>query len=248
MFGNYSFETAVESWRECLRLLKGHKSELPEWLPSSEQWHFRHFFASVNLVPANEADDCRYEYLNLSLGLIPGGVLKQFSSPVEYLKWPRRRFFSASFFILSNESELETLTMLLPQSSSAIVDMTTYTDDIDSAIRHLHVTASGMPVTFLVTHKHAKTSALIATMPDCLLVNEIEPLSIAQEFSLEGYPAAYLELAERHMRFSSFRMKSGRLARLSAVPYVIADRYARWKGRFKTVFIWISRGLGIRRF
>jgi len=248
VFGNYSFETAVESWRECLRLLKDHKSELPEWLPSSEQWHLRHFFAYVNLVPANEADDRRHEYLKLSLGLIPGCVLIQFSSPAEYLNSPSRRFFAASIFILSNENELETLTMLLPLSSGAIVDMTAYADDVDIAVRHLRGTASGMPVTFLVTHKHAKTSALIATTPDYLLVNEIQPSPIAQEFSLEGYPAAYLELAERHMRFSSFRMKSGRLARLSAVPYVIADRYARWKGRFETVFMWIKWRLGFRRF
>ncbi len=248
VFRNYSFEAAVESWRECLRLLKDSKVKLPQWIPSSEQWHHRHFFASVNLVPANKAEDPRYEYMKLALGLIPGCTHVQFSSPAEYLNWPTRRLFSASIFILSIKREIETLIMLLPQSSGAIVDMTAYTDDFDSAVRHLRAQASGTPLTFLVTNMHAKTFVSVSNMPDCLLVNEIEPLSIAQEFSLDGYPAAYLELAERHIRFSSIIMKSGRLARLRAIPNIIVYHYARWKGRFETVFMWIKWRMGFRQF
>jgi len=245
VFSNYSFESAVESWRKCLRMLKDNKSELPEWIPSSEQWPV---FAFVHLGSVVE-EDRRYEYLQLSLNAIPGCTLQQFTSVSEYLNSPIRRSFTASIFFISNENELQALTVLLPLSASIIIDMTTYGDDADSAVRHLRETASGVPMTFLVTHEHTKTSGLITTIADCVLLNEINPSSIAQEFSLAGYPAAYLELAERHIRFTPHkRMKSGRLARLSAIPYVIADRYARWKGRFETVFMWIKWRLGFRRF
>jgi len=245
VFSNYSFESAVESWRKCLRLLKDYKSELPEWIPSSKQWLI---LAFIHLGPVIE-EDRRYEYLLLSLNAIPGCNLQQFTSASEYLKSPIRRSFTASIFFLSNEKELEALTVLLPLSARAIIDMTTYSDDVDSAVRHLRATASGVPMTFLVTHEHTKTSALITTIADCVLLNEINSSSIAQEFSLAGYPAAYLELAEIHIRFSSHkRIKSGRLARLSAILNVIANRYARWNGRFATVFMWIKWRLGFRRF
>lgn len=246
VFSRYSFESAVESWRECFRLLKDHKSEIPGWIPSSAQIPL---FAYVDLAPANGADrpDRRYEYLKHSLDVLPQAFLAQFSSAAEYLKSPTRRYFAGSIFFLSNEKELQTLSVLLPLSASAIVDMTTYGDDLDSAIRHLRGSASGVPITFLVYPEHANRSALSTSIPECVFLDEIKPSLITQEFSLAGYPAAYLDLAERHLRFGSQRMRSSRFARLSAVPYVIADRYARWKGRFETVFMWIKWRLGFRQ-
>lgn len=244
VFRNYSFETAVESWRECIRLLKDQKSELPDWIPPAG---LTAFIAYVNLVPANETDDLRYKYLTRSLSSMPGSLTFQFSSASEYLESSSRRFFSASIFIISSEKELETLTILLPLSNSVIVDMTTYGDDVDSAIRHVRGAASGLPMSFMLTHEHAETSVLIKTMPGSVLLVEIKPMPIAQELSLLGYPAAYLELVERHIRFGTWEMKSGRFARLCALPNVIADRYAHMKGRFETVFMWLKWRLGFRQ-
>jgi hypothetical protein len=244
VFSHYSFESAVESWQECFRLLKDHKSELPEWIPLPDQ---APIFASVNLSPANGTDrpDRRYEYLRLSIVSLHRSYLEQLSA-LEYLRSSIKRSFAASIFFLSNEKELQTLSALLPLSTSAIVDMTTYHNDVDGAISHLRGATSRVPMTFLLSPEQAKMSALSTIMPECVLLDEIDPSSIAQEFSLAGYPAAYLDLAERHICFGPIRSRS-RLARLRAVPYVIADRYTRWKGRLETVFMWIKWRIGFRQ-
>lgn len=240
---NYSFESAVESWRECLRLLKEFKSEVPEWIPLSKQ---RPLYAQVHLRSSNEVDH-RYEYLKLSIGALPMATLLHFNSASEYLKSPVRPFLAASIFIISNKKELEPLSVLLPlQSFGAIVDLTTYGDDVGCAVSYLREVASGVPMTFLVTHEHTKASA-IATVQDCVLVaNRFSP--IAQEFSLEGYPAAYLELVERYIHLGQHEIRLGHHLRLSAVAHVIGDRYALWKGRFESVLMWMKLRFGFRRF
>lgn len=246
VFRNYSFSAAVQSWRECLHRLKDSKSVLSEWIPFPDQLPM---FAYVNLSSTTGLDssDPRYEYLVESLNAIPSSSLIRFSSVRDYLMSPSRRHFAASIFFLSDENQLKTLKELLPLSRSVIVDMTIFAADVNDAIRHLRETASGVPMTFLVSSECDNNFALNTIMSECVLLDEIKPSSIAQEFSLAGYPAAYLEVAERHIRFGSQRMRSSIFARLNALPYAIADRYKRWKGRFETIFMWIKWRLGSRQ-
>lgn len=244
VFSNYSFDASVESWRECLRLLKDQKSNSPEWIPSSKQ---RPPFAFIHLGPANEQDP-RHEFLRFALQSLEVLTLVKFTSAAEYLKSPIRRNFAATIVFLSNEKELQELTVLFPLSNSLIIDLSTYVDDVDGTLHHVQGAASGVPMTLLVTCQQTKTSSLIPTMLNCVSVDEIKPSAVAHEFSLAGYPAAYLEVSERHMRFAPLiRVKSGRLSRLSAVPHMIADSYARWKLRFETVLTWVKWRLGFRQ-
>jgi hypothetical protein len=246
VYKNYSFESSIDSWRECLRLLKDQKSELPEWIPSSKQWPL---FAFINLDSANEQKDSRHEYLLNGLSVISKCTLIKFENISEYLSSPIRFNFAACIIFLANEKEMKDLTELLPTLTSAIIDTSTYSDNLDSALRHLQAAALGVPMTFLVASEQTKTSSLIPTMLNCVSVDIKKLSGFVNHFSLAGYPAAYLEIAERHIRFTSSQIvKSGLRSRLSAVPHMVFNLYVRWKRQFDTVFMWIKWRLGFRQF
>ena len=244
VFGNYSFESAVESWRECLLKLEGHEPGSPEWLPSPKQ---HPIFAVLHLGRENKTDR-RPEYLISACQGIHGALLERFAGAEDYLKSSFRRTVCASLFLVDDENGLETLSQLIALSKSAIVDMTAYEGDVDAAVRDLRVFASSVPISYLVTLEQAKASTLIRALPDYVLTIKVQPSPIVQEFSPAGYPAAYLELLERHIHHAPVKKTSTRLARLLVKIRVIADRYALWKGRVETLSMFIKWRLGLRRF
>ena len=244
IFQNYSFESAVESWRDSLHLLNGHNSELPKWLPTAKQ---HPSFTYIALSPEDRQLNQRYRYLRTAVSVIPNSIMEDLSAE-QYVKSPHKLDFSACIVFLSCEKELKVISTLLPLSSSFIIDMSAYEDDVDSAIRYLHKVASNTPMSFLASSEQTRKSALIENTQNCVLLDEISPIAFEQLFSLSGYPAAYLELVERHIHFAPERVKSFYHARLGAVPYMIANQYKRWKRRFGTVLMLIKWRLGFRRF
>jgi hypothetical protein len=244
VFSNYTFESAVESWRKCLLQAETHNIESPEWLPSPKQWPI---FAFAHLGPEDKTDH-RAKYLQHSCQGIPGVLLERFATADEYLKSNFRRISCASIFLVDDENGLETLFQLIPLSTSAIVDMTAYEGDVEAAVRDFRVFASSVPISFLVTLEQAKASALIQTLPGYVLAIEGRPPPFAQEFSLAGYPAAYLELLERHIHHAPIKRSSGRFSLRLAKLRVIADQYSLWKRRLETLSMLIKWRIVLRRF
>ena len=246
VFSNYTFENAVESWRECLALLGSLISVTPEWLPSPKQFPI---FSFINMGLKEDKLDRRFEYVLLACKVIPNSLLEQFAAAEDYLKsgW-FRRIASASIFLVNDEVGLKTLSQLITLSPSAIVDLTTYEGDIDGAVRNLLGFTSIVPISFLVTLEQTKAFPPIQTSIDYVLTIKGQPSLIDQEFSLEGYPAAYLDLLERHIRHAPVKKTSSFLMRPLVKIHVFYDRYAIWKGRLETLSMFIKWRLGLRIF
>lgn len=244
VFCNYSFESAIESWRECIALLEKHYSVSPEWLPSPKQVPI---FSFVRLGLEDKTDR-RPEYLLLSCQGIPGALLNRFAGVEDYFKSTFRRNCCTSIFLVADEAGLETLSQMISLSPTAIVDMTTYEGDVERAILNLRRFASSVPISFLVSPNQAKASALIQALPDNIFEIEVQSSPITQEFSLAGYPAAYLELLERHIHHAPVNKTSSLAARLLVNLRAITDRYVVWQARFDTLSIFIKWRLGLRKF
>jgi hypothetical protein len=244
IFSNYSFETAVESWRECFGLMRDHKPDLPEWIPVAKQFNF---FSYIHLEKPKESDD-RYKYLQLALSSLQRNTFIEFNSISEYLASPIKNFFSACIIFLSNKEQLQILSELMPLLNSAIVDITNFEDEAHSAINHLFGVAPSVPISFLVTREQERACNLTTAQQGCMISIESNPSPFVHNFSLSGYPAAYLDLVERHIHFSLKKIKTGRLARLSARICLLRDWFLQSRDRFKTVYKWMLYRLGFRQF
>lgn len=247
VFRNYSFESAVDSWRECFQLLRNTTFVVPEQIYLLLS--YKPIFACVRLLTGDHADrpDLRYELLRKALSPLNGAYLEQYSSLTEYLKSPIRRYFAAVIFFISTEREFKIFRLLLPQLNSVIVDMTTYDGDLESAIFDIRAVSIGRQLSILVTASEAKSSAQIAAMPECFFLGDNELFSIEQEFSLTGYPAAFIDLAERHMIFGIRKNRSMYIENIISVVLVTVNRYLRWRGRLTTFFTWIGWRFGFWR-
>jgi hypothetical protein len=246
VLSNYSFESAIESWRECFLKLKGSELSTPEWLPlpSSKKWPI---FALVHLGRVKNTDR-RPEFLLSACQGIHSALLERFASAEEYLKSSFRRICCTSLFLVDDENGLEILCQLITLSKSAIVDLTAYRGNLDNVFHDLRIFSSIVPISYLVTSEQVKASKLIAALPEYVMTIDIQPSPIVQEFSLAGYPATYLELLERHIRHAPLKKSSGILARLLSKIKVLSERYALWIGRLETFSILIKWRLGLRRF
>lgn len=244
VYSYYSFESSIESWRECFVKIQVDETCSPEWLPMPKLWPIY-----AVLHSGQDKTDRRYEHLISSCKGIHGSLLNRFDDAADYLKSSFRHLACASIFLVKDEDDLETVSQLIILSKSAIVDLSAFEGEVDVAISKIQVFASTVPTSYLVTLEQTKTSSLIQYLSDYVLTVKAQPLPIVHQFSLEGYPAAYLELLERHIHHAPVKMTSNRLARgLTRKFNNIADRYELWKGRIKTLTILIKLRLGVRRF
>jgi glycosyltransferase involved in cell wall biosynthesis len=247
VFINYSFDRAVESWLTCLNGLSNEDVEAPKWLPSPKQFPI---FAAVTLSSVNQLDrhDDRQAHLMSACSAIQGLILERFSSTEAYLKSSFRKLTCATFFAVNDEHELSLALQVIDLCTSAIIDLTKYRDDVDRAINHLRENISSVPLSFLFTVVQADGSALIQTLPENFLTLKIQSSSIAEEFSLSGYPAAYIDIIEQHIHYGTVKKSSGLLHRLQNKIHAHVDRYVILKGRFYALLMLAKWRLGIRHF
>lgn len=244
VFDNYNFESSLVSWRECFLKLENHRPEPPEWLPTATQFPI---FAAIHLGEMDKTD-LRFEHLSYSLKGINNAILERFSNVNEYLQSNFRRTSCASVFFVNDESEVDTLSHLVSLSTSAIIDLSTYSSNMEVAIRDFLACASGIPISFLVTLNQANASTLIKTMPEYVQVIETSLSPIVHAFSLGGYPAAYLDLFERHIHHAPIKLETGRITRLFSKLRGIANYYDFWKSRLETLIMLIKWRIGFRQF
>ena len=238
---NYSFESSVESWRLCLFQLLQQKNESPTWLFSQKQFPA---FSFVQFRPDKNKTNRRHEYLLLAANMIPNLLLEKFLSATSYLKSSYKNVVCASIFIVNNNSDLKALLVLLPVTSSAIIDIADYKDDLETLVSKLRYCASSLPISFIVSAKQANSSAVIQNWSGLVLVLEPQESFISHEFSLSGYPAAYLNLLEKHIHYAPFEMTS----RTEKLIERATKLYQVWKTHFESLTMLIKLRLGFRKF
>ncbi|WOG26346.1 glycosyltransferase [Endozoicomonas sp. 8E] len=242
VLSNYSFKKFVQSWRLCLfqRLLQ--KNESPEWLFSPKQVTV---FNLVQFPNKQSKTDQRYEYFHLAMKMLPNSLFEQFNGAASYLKSGCKKKVCASIFLINNDADIRLIAKLLPVTTSAIIDTVAYEGDIEKAIGKLWYCATNLPISFIVSTKQAKVSLIIQSWPGLVLTVEPEEPSISHEFSLSGYPAAYLDLLEKHIRYAPLMIKSTRIVKFIDRT---AHRYQIWKTRFESLTMFIKLLLGSRKF
>jgi Glycosyl transferases group 1 len=247
VFTHYSFDGAVDGWLECLIGLNDKDIEVPKWLPSPKQFPI---FAAVTLNRVNELyrHDDRQNYLMSACSSIQGLILERFSSTGAYLKSSFRKLTCATFFAVNDERELSLALQVIDLCTSAIIDLTQYTDDLVNAVNQLRNAVSSVPLSFLFTVHQAASVELIRTLPENFLTLEIQSSSIDEEFSLSGYPAAYIDIIERHIRYATVKKSSTVLLRFQSKVHARVDQFNLWKGRFHTVLMLVKWRLGLRHF
>ena len=238
---NYQFNSCVQSWRDCLFHLKGQNSEIPKWLPSPDQYPL---FACVSLSSRYDLNK-RFKYLKSACSCIPKSLLFRLSTE-RYLNSVFKADFSAIILFFCSDDELETLITILPTANSIIIDFSTYEGNIDRIIKELRGLSPNMPISFLFTYEQCKKSILIYTMQDYILLDENKFSEINHAFSLSGYPAAYIDLIERHIKFGSKQIKSNYIACFIIFLNIITAYYSRWKRRIQNVSMLIRWRLGLR--
>lgn len=241
---NYSFDRAVQSWRECLAAAQENVDELPDWLPPQSQSFSN--FSFVCLTPKSKVGR-RYRAFKLASTYLRG-VVHKFSHASDYCNSTFRKVCCSTTFLVGNCNDLATVAQLLPLSASAVVDLTSYRDQSDVAIHFLLASCSSVPVSFLIRADQKVDSA---SLKDCVLMTEGQSeSSLMQEFSLDGYPAAYLDLLERHLRYAPIKGKHANpVSRLCAKAIRgYSGRYAIWRGRLDTLSSLVKSRIGFREF
>lgn len=247
VFVNYSFDRAIASWKDCLSQLDAKDVAVPNWLPSSKQFPI---FAAVALDGGSKLaqHDDRPNYLLSACISIQGLILERFSSPDAYLKSSIRKMTCATFFAANNKTEISLLLQVSDLCASAIIDLTSYTDNTVEAVSCLLSALSNVPASFLFTIGQAADLELSGTLPESFLTLEIQTSPIDEEFSLAGYPAAYIDIVERHIHYSTVKKTSGLISRLQNKVHLKVHRINVWKGRFETLLMLIKWRLGLRHF
>lgn len=235
---NYTFYEAMDSWRKSLGLLDEQKSFLPNWLPPKDKLPV---FAFVHLNHEKMPDrksDYRLDCIFRASEGVPGMYLEQFYA-VNYLRSHFRKISCASIFLLDHEHELEVLTQLIPMTTSAIIDVTSYKGNLADAISRLQNFLSVIPISILLSIEQASSMGPKKSVQDCLSFVNIQLLPLDQDFSLSGFPAVYLDLFERHIRYAPIK-RSTKYFHLKNMISSLRTYYYCWKGRLETVVIFIK--------
>ena len=243
VYNNYSFDKSIESWRNCFKRLKDHKSLKPNWISPSEKLP-NYAFVSLSHIGK---EDRRFEYFKLAVNAVRKATVFQYNAE-SYLQYTSPGTFAASVLLINRQEQLQILLLLLHHSNSAIIDITGYEDDADIVIRSVLEEVQNISITFLATVEQSKESLLISSTSDYLLISSVNEPPIFQASTLNGYPAAYLELAERHIQFSSNIIGLFPFKSLIEINHTITNLCSRWNRRFKTVWLWVMWRLGFQKF
>ncbi len=244
---NYTFEAAVNSWQECLHS-ESDKSSLPTrglpWFPPDNALPLVSFVSIRGVAD----DDRRRQYAVLACNQFEKANLQAFDDIIEYIKSPHRRICFTTIFITGADLDVSALTEAVAVSQSAIVDLTKCSVNPASIVRAIINGASGVPVTFLVSHDDYESLAQLSTSE--VSVVSVRPYcsEIQNAFSLTGYCAAYLNSMEKHLIHAPLYLHKGVVSRAARLNRKIKDVIILWRGRIGILSSLLKWNIGLRRF
>lgn len=241
---NYSFTTAVDSWRTCLGGLIDHTFDTPTWLPERKKFPL----FSVTTFGLKNGIGGDLDSLKLSLKHLAGSLLLEFSDGSDLLLSGMQAVCAAHIFIISSKEhvrEVEELLSLLP--TSAIIDASRLSEDLEDTIRLLRHANPTLPISFLISSSQAKKFDFVKGEFFHAVSASDDKSTVLQNFSLSGFPAAYLDLLERHLQYAPLRAPGTGVARLINSSIPLGKLYIRWLNRFETLLILLSYRISIFR-
>ena len=146
-------------------------------------------------------------------------------------------------YLVDSQDALVDAMQIIPLSNSAIVDLSGYAEDVAAAARRIDEAAAGVPTTLLVTEVQRPVLASLSDLRCRVFSIDADAVDPLQQFSAVGYPAVYLDLIERQVRFSTV-YRQGRYSRIAALK----SRFATFYRRATTVMKYVRWRLGGREF
>lgn len=255
VLNRYSLNSTLESWRETFRMLNKSNRPAPHWIYQSNH---RSVFCLVHLNSTDETDEETIRIRSLEFGYrcvgktcsyITGSEFITFSNLVDYLNSNYQQR-ATGVFLVSNATHIKELCNVLPLSASTIIDLTRYRTEIESDVLLLRSMAKHLPTSFLLTTKQFQTFSAGSSIADDIFVMSSDCLSpFDEQYSLQGYSAAYLDLFERHVNYSNPTKDMLRVrTRLSFITRRIASRYIRYSSLFMRIIHSLKFRLGFIRY
>ncbi|MEX3010167.1 glycosyltransferase [Hoeflea sp. TYP-13] len=193
---NYNFEGAVDVWRTCLSELESDRYGASHWLPPLKR-HVQSFGVILTQKTLEEQNrDKRCNWIKLSATNIQNFKVVE---KKDYLQLDSSSEYNnlISIFLVDDKQDLSILLTVLPRWKNAIIDFSKFAGEIDEAIHRLQKVANDVDVSFVFSVNQAKNSDTIQSLAERYLITEPSNSPIINEYSLDGYPAIYLDLLEK---------------------------------------------------
>ncbi|MCV3285901.1 hypothetical protein LZT24_17715 [Aeromonas veronii] len=247
---NYTFDEAVRSWRDCFLRLKEQNEEL---LFANEREWYDNFNASNKSLfylfnTGNVSlKDKRFSYIETSVRCI-NSYIYTVLLPIEYIAVSANRKNSASIFILNNSKDFTIILSVARISRSIILDVSKFNaNQMEDLYIFLREVIGLVPISLLVSNKQVGSicPSIINGLHSLSIVSELDSSSLVQYFSLNGYPAAYLDLLERHSCFSDLK-EDGKFVFLTKKISRFKNIFGLYKSRITTLYTLIKWRFGNR--
>ena len=243
VYKNYSFEASVDSWRECFSLLNDEAPSEIEWLGKKTQLPTFSYVSGNN----DKYEDYRYQFFIDAANSIKNTVVHNFIDLNQYLASSWRTRCCATIFLIDCREDLISTLDVAELSSSVILDLSLYQDNLDEADKLISEKFHSIPLSMLIPLNSNALFGVLKGALKNLLIIEVDPSNSGlQRYSAKGYPFVYLDLIERHTQFSpAFNIKYLPI-RITTIVENGLDFLNSFRRRLKTFIILIGWRLGIR--
>lgn len=200
---NYSFAGCVESWRESFAGIENAPVKDIGWLPEGKPIANT---AIIDLLGSEQVSP-RTKFFVRAIDSLPWrqGSYIAFSDPITYINSAWKNQVCTTLFLVDNAFQFQTAISLVPLSATSIIDLSCYCDDTNAALSSIRELSIHMPISVILSNE-AKASSC-STFTDCFDIHGVDTTlpEVQHMFSLTGYPAAYLNLIEKSVRFSPIK-------------------------------------------
>jgi glycosyltransferase involved in cell wall biosynthesis len=239
----YSFKMSVESWQKCLNDVQFKEDKKINWLPKKNQ------IIILSICKKKKTlDDYRYQFIFKAVLAIKWFVLLEIFYFEEYVRSENNKLETV-FFLIDTKKDLLDFLDAIKFLKSAIIDLSLYKDDLVDAANLIKIKTHKIPISILISSNFKNLLELFSKITEnTIQICNIDFNSINQNFSLNGYPSAYLDLMERHIKYSSLIKKNYLQNYLQTQIKKLLNYFILFKRRLKTIAKLIAFKLGFRNF
>lgn len=242
----YSFENAVDSFRGALREVAEKPTRPCGWQYDGNLALWASFADSEN--PLQGGADTPSERLDCFVGAVAalrGRIFPKTNARLMLSNPLLARQSNAVLFIIDRLSDLERAGISFPLCNSIILDVSRLDADAEAFRKTYELLNVQVPATLLASSSQAEICAAAEAL--ALPCVPVDPSlhAIDNDFSLNGYSAAYLDAIERHIRFGGLRKRSWLGKAIAVARRRLSDRFDRYSGRARrlwTLLYWMLGG------
>jgi hypothetical protein len=242
VINNYSFDSAIQSWKESFYRIKNLPLLALDWLPDTNKipiialLDFRN--DSTSKIIAQQIFDSAF--------LFKGSFLDRLSSFEDFLKSPFKNKFCAIFVIDDGNINFDMLEILQSHNKNKIFIIHKFNSTSSFFIKKDF--KKSLNYTYLILRNEFDDKHQISTFSPLkiklLNINDF----LTEKFSLDGNMAVFIDLIEKSIIDSAVSSKTFISKFSFAYPIEIKRKFARIKNIFNILTLYIQWRLGLRRF